>query len=332
MTCKAPPPLPSRPPPNTGSLKIIKSPHIFDVHQAIINKNTGEIDRLAHTGLDLGQPIRGTTALSLAVYHGNTEAVKCLLCAGAPVNRRSKDHLDRLETPLISAIRLGHREIFETLVRSGAALDLRDFYNQTPLWFAVKEQRFSFVVHLLKSGAPILFTKATENPLNLAMQFLGYRGRREMVLELIAAGLPLTQEDYKGQNSLYWAYTHGDLPIFTLLIQAGVRLKAFEWLNLTANQSAGKDWRFDEGVSDWLRETLTNPTSLLHQSRRFIRSYLVNMHGRDVRPLLRALTLPPSLPLPPPLLDCLSLRAPLAHAAENPPKVSESRQPPPILL
>ena len=71
--------------------------------------------------------------------------------------------------------RLGHREIFEELVSRGARLDLRDFYNQMPLWFAVKEQRLPFVRALLKAGAPIQFDRATENPLNIAVQFLSYR-------------------------------------------------------------------------------------------------------------------------------------------------------------
>ncbi|XP_063853435.1 protein TANC2-like [Scylla paramamosain] len=268
--------------------------------KAIINKNTQEIERLVQSDLDLGQPIRGTTALSLAVYRGDLQAVTCLLQAGAPVNRRSKDHLDRLETPLISSIRLGHWDIFETLVRNGAALHLRDFYNQTPLWFAVKEQRFTFVKHLLASGAPIMYTKAAENPLNLAMQYLSYRGRRELVLELIAAGVPVNQEDFRGHSPLYWAYTHCDLPVFRLLLQAGATLRPHEWLadlnSNSANESAGTDWRFDEAVSDWLRDEIATPPSLLRQSRCFLRGYLMKMHCTDVRPLLKALTLPPASP------------------------------------
>nr|XP_027226792.1 serine/threonine-protein phosphatase 6 regulatory ankyrin repeat subunit B-like [Penaeus vannamei] len=195
-------------------VKMGRMPHILDLHQAIVTGDVASVARLVGSELDLGCPVRGTTALSLAVYRGDLQALRLLVKAGAPLDRRSKDHLERLETPIISAIRLGHREIFEELVTHGARLDLRDFYNQTPLWFAVKEQRLGFVKVLLKAGAPVDFTRATENPLNIAMQFLGYRGRREMALELVAAGVPLTLEDYKGHSPLYWAMKHMDFEFF----------------------------------------------------------------------------------------------------------------------
>ncbi|KAG7163628.1 Ankyrin repeat-containing protein-like [Homarus americanus] len=141
-----------------------RMPHILDLHQAIVNGDMGEVVRLAESGLDLGAAVRGTTALSLAVYRGDLHALRVLIKAGAPLDKRSKDHLERLETPIISSIRLGYREIFEELISRGARLDLRDFYNQTPLWFAVKEQRLTFVRVLLKSGAPIDFTRARRTP------------------------------------------------------------------------------------------------------------------------------------------------------------------------
>lgn len=40
------------------------------------------------------------------------------------------------------------------------------------------------------------------------------QGRREMALELVAAGVPLTLEDYKGHSPLYWAMKHIDIEFF----------------------------------------------------------------------------------------------------------------------
>lgn len=40
------------------------------------------------------------------------------------------------------------------------------------------------------------------------------QGRREMALELVAAGVPLTLEDYKGHSPLYWAMKHIDFEFF----------------------------------------------------------------------------------------------------------------------
>lgn len=306
-----------------GSPKMGRMPHIFDLHQAIVAGDTAQVMRLAESGMDLGCPVRGTTALSLAVYRGDLDALRILVQAGAPLDRRSKDHLERLETPIISAIRLGHREIFEELVERGARLDLRDFYNQTPLWFAVKEQRLAFVRILLKAGAPIDFIRASENPLNIAMQFLGYRGRREMALELVAAGVPLTLEDYKGHSPLYWAMKHIDIEFFRLLVEAGGPLREYDWL---AAPHLPRAWQEDPDIVAWLAEESRTPPPLKRQCRTLIYATLRTRHKTDVRPLVQALTLGPQVPLPPPLLNYLLLEGPLHCAAANPPHHNYGQQ------
>nr|XP_053653662.1 ankyrin-1-like [Cherax quadricarinatus] len=316
----------------TASPRMARMPHILDLHQAIVTGDMGEVVRLAESGVDLGCPVRGTTALSLAVYRGDLHAVRTLARAGAPLDRRSKDHLERLETPIISAIRLGHREIFEELVDRGARLDLRDFYNQTPLWFAVKEQRLAFVRILLKSGAPIDFTRAAENPLNIAMQFLGYRGRREMALELVAAGVPLTLEDYKGHSPLYWAMKHIDIEFFRLLIEAGAPLREYDWL---APPHLPWTWQEDSDLVEWLTEESKTPPPLKRQCRTMIYATLRLQHKTDVRPLVQALTLGPQQPLPLPIMSYLLLEVPLRCAATNPPHHSQDQGetvPPPAPL
>ncbi|XP_045600206.1 ankyrin repeat and SOCS box protein 10 [Procambarus clarkii] len=316
----------------TASPRMGRTPHILDLHQAIVTGDMDEMVRLAESGLDMGCPVRGTTALSLAVYRGDLHALRVLAQAGAPLDRRSKDHLERLETPIISAIRLGHREIFQELVRRGARLDLRDFYNQTPLWFAVKEQRLGFVRILLKNGAPIDFTRAAENPLNIAMQFLGYRGRREMALELVAAGVPLTLEDYKGHSPLYWAMKHVDFEFFRLLVEAGAPLREYEWL---APPHLPRTWQEDADILEWLTEESKTPPPLKRQCRTFIYATLRVQHKTDVRPLVQALTLGPQLPLPQLLLSYLLLEVPLRCATANPPLHNQAQGetvPPPAPL
>ncbi|XP_076062655.1 uncharacterized protein LOC143037897 [Oratosquilla oratoria] len=293
-----------------------KMPHIIDLHQAIVANDTGRVANLAACStLDLSLPVRGTTALSLAVYKGHVHLVLELVKAGADLDRRSKDHLDRIETPLITAIRLGHEDIFRELVHRGARLDLRDFYNQTPLWFAVKEQRHSFVRVLLQAGAPIKYTWAAENPLNLAMQFLGYKGRREMALELLAAGLPLGLEDYKGRSPLFWAMKHLDKPFFRLLVEAGAPLSPREWLSVSR---LSHEWAQDEDFTSWFQQELTHPPPLLRCCRTSIRDLLRASRGTDIRPLVE------DLPLPPPLRRVLLLQDLLAETAQEPPRHREA--------
>ncbi|XP_050699827.1 ankyrin repeat and SOCS box protein 12-like [Eriocheir sinensis] len=336
LACKTTPapPRPPRPPRKECP------PNILDVHQAIINKDLPTLQRLTTSrpqpntkcppsppcGLDLGAPVRGATALSLAVYQGQLGAVKLLIKAGAPIDKRSRDHLDRIETPIISAIRLGHRDIFEELLRAGASLHTPDFYNTRPLWHAVKEQRPAFVRTLLHHGAPLANPGGGgDNPLTVAMEYLGYKGRRDTALELVAAGIPLSDRDLGGRSPLHWALHHRDLTFVTFLVEAGVSLRPPEKTGggegggggdpqlLSTNQNSPFEWIEEKGDSDWLRDRLATPPSLLSQSRARIRDILVNRQNRDLRPLLLL------LPLPPSLLSYLALERELERARSFPP-------------
>ncbi|KAF1326591.1 Monoterpene epsilon-lactone hydrolase, partial [Globisporangium splendens] len=78
---------------------------------------------------------QGDTAVHVAIFHGNANAVKALIQGGADVNLRN--HV--LESPLHIALGAGSKELIDTLVLSGHAdVSARDDVGNTPLMIGVK--------------------------------------------------------------------------------------------------------------------------------------------------------------------------------------------------
>ncbi|RXG70464.1 Ankyrin repeat and SOCS box protein 11 [Armadillidium vulgare] len=265
-------------------------PLINDVFQAIIMDDVDQLKQLLKRNvIDLGQRIRGATALSLAVYKANYASVSVLVDFGAPLDMKSKDHLHRIETPLITSIRLGHQQIFLKLLYNGAKLDGKDNYSQCPLWYAVKEQRVAYVNLLLEMGAPITFRCGEFSPLNLLMQFLHLKYRRQMAIELVAVGLQTSLEDHQGKSPTRWTIDHSDFKFFQLLVEAGTPL------NTIQISECPKQWIENRTNAEWLESVFCQPPSLMNQCRRVIREYLRSTKNRDIRPFIERLKIPLSI-------------------------------------
>lgn len=105
---------------------------------------------LAHPGTDLeATAANGNTALMMAAFKRNRQAVKALLAKGARVKRAGW-------TPLHYAAAAGDEEIAGALIDSGAQLDApspRQSGAYTPLMMAAREGQAPVAVLLLKRGA-----------------------------------------------------------------------------------------------------------------------------------------------------------------------------------
>ena len=105
----------------------------------------------------LGSPLAG------AIARGEVPMVKLLLSAGAEVNRIwCLNHPDYSTTPLHKAItgEKNHSEVMEILIKEGAAVNARDWADETPLESAITISRIPRVRSrhrlypiLLRSGA-----------------------------------------------------------------------------------------------------------------------------------------------------------------------------------
>lgn len=105
---------------------------------------------LEHPGTDLeATAANGNTALMMAAYKRNQEAVDALLAKGAKVNRAGW-------TPLHYAAAAGDDQIADLLIRRGAVLDApspRQSGAYTPLMMAAREGHASTALLLLARGA-----------------------------------------------------------------------------------------------------------------------------------------------------------------------------------
>ena len=77
----------------------------------------------------------GATPLDEAVWKGQTDTVKLLICRGANVQGRSGESG---ATPLHEAAVKGHRDIAALLLDAGAPIASKDKFGATPLDEALK--------------------------------------------------------------------------------------------------------------------------------------------------------------------------------------------------
>ena len=89
-------------------------------------------------------------ALLDAAENGNIEAVKQHIAAGTKV-----DAIMGFDgrTPLLGAVRKGHKEIAELLIANGADVNAKNYERKAPLDFAVKYKRTEIADLLRKHGA-----------------------------------------------------------------------------------------------------------------------------------------------------------------------------------
>ncbi|MEE8277207.1 MAG: ankyrin repeat domain-containing protein, partial [Thermoanaerobaculia bacterium] len=119
-------------------------------------------------------------------------------------------------TPLLFAVRDGHRGSARRLLAAGADVNVVSELGWTPLMWAAREGRTALVGHLVAAGAEIdLATKAGRTALAQAAA----QGHAEVVQQLLEAGArpDLTVE---GVDAHWWASTGGWPEIEDLLAQA----------------------------------------------------------------------------------------------------------------
>lgn len=97
----------------------------------------------------LRDTLREQTALHIAAYEGNREAVKLLIEKGSDLNVKRDDK----STPLHLAVFKDRLKIVELLVENNAKMDLKNCYNQTPLNIAYRDEYLDIVRVMLKHGA-----------------------------------------------------------------------------------------------------------------------------------------------------------------------------------
>lgn len=152
-------------------------------------------------------------AVLTAAAFGHRELVQTLLEMGAAINARSA----RAETPLILAARFGHGDIVQLLISKGAHINAVDAQHASALTWAARLGRDAIVGKLLNAGAtPGIKDKQGFTPLAHAVRL----GQGNVVARLVnwstSHRLPLGHD----LHLMYWAALQPD--IAEMLYQAGV--------------------------------------------------------------------------------------------------------------
>ena len=253
-----------------------------DLRLAICRHDLSAVQSLLDAGADPSLAHRRRTPLSWALQGGRAEIVSALLDAGADANGRSSDDLERVEPPLVTAIRLGQDASFAALLAAGAELDGEDFYGHTPLWTAVWQRRLGMAFQLVAAGAPVTADSWQQCPLYLASR-QPCAGWRRLALLLVLLGASPSHADGDKRSALWWALHWGDIRLARALLARGARLPP----------GCPKLEEIDPVMKEELKDP-RSPAPLVEMCRSRVRE-LVGVTGKRLPARLARLPLPDSL-------------------------------------
>ena len=228
---------------------------LSQLQQAVSSGCLSSIRQISQGGLDLGLPLRGQTALYLAVTLHRSDVTREILREMMKqknikrnINMFSVDNASRRETALICAARTGQVDSVRHLINYGADLELRDgevsgglvflaslvTSNQghTALWCAVREQREEMVVYLVGRGAKVFYNNNDPScPLQLACKtpLLKERGQK-IACHLVIHGANLEYQDIALRNTLFWVVYNNNRDLAYFIIQCGARVRPWSWV------------------------------------------------------------------------------------------------------
>ncbi|KAJ9638045.1 general transcription repressor [Knufia peltigerae] len=241
-------------------------------------KNNIEVVRLLlHRGADVNGGRGYDTPLTFAAGNGYIEVVRELLAAGADPNKMMNDgysaaraaaaegrldflkllmeHGANINVPTSPALpiaaSMGHKEVFEHLLASGADMEARDVNSYTALMGASGGGHQEISEELLRRGAD---PSAVDEDGNTALMLVsGMRGEQvEIAKMLIDSGADVNHANTAGDTALHVAAARGYTSMAKVLIDAGADLEKPNQKTNTPLQAALKARKYE--VVDTLLE------------------------------------------------------------------------------
>lgn len=282
----------------------------YDLQMAIVTSNLGRIkDILSPLDPETLASIRligRSTPVSFAIYRNRCDVLALLMKYDFDLNKLSRDHLGRIEPAVCSAVRLGHLQILETLLKkSNISINQCDFFGQTALWLAVRFRRLDMVTKLISHPNFMInhksFCTSRSSPLFLASKYVN-RGRQEIFELLLRTGLPFicqdtddeVEESYEGVKLGRNLQARAGFSIFTeiALIHANADL-LIQLSNAGVNISCLRDHFVSPSLKIMIARVI--PRTLFSQARLVLRRDYLLPSGRPVTLQLVRQTFP-SLP------------------------------------
>lgn len=211
------------------------------------------------------------TALNFAINNGNTNAVRCLIAAGANVNATYDEYGDG-KTLLHRAASRGCTDILRELIAAGAILEAVNDRGYRPLHYAAQLGHADAVKELIAAGANVhALTDTRSSALALAARY----GNGATIRALVEAGANLEEDELlraaqdgntdtlqtlielganrdavgiNGYTSLHWAALFGHPHIVQALIALGANLEVTDPQGLTPLHHAALGGRSIETV------------------------------------------------------------------------------------
>ncbi|WP_419241022.1 ankyrin repeat domain-containing protein [Cardinium endosymbiont of Nabis limbatus] len=157
------------------------------------------------------QDFLGYSPLHYAAKYAQASIVACLIEAQASLNQKSAKNG---HTPLLLAIRRGHKKIVSLLLAAGAKPDIVNHQGYNALQLAVRNDRKDLVQLLLQAGATY---ESGTSPLLMAIK----RQNFPIVQLLLQQEEMVETRDKKGYTELHWAIRQNVVAIFRALLKSG---------------------------------------------------------------------------------------------------------------
>ncbi|XP_022319791.2 uncharacterized protein LOC111122348 [Crassostrea virginica] len=270
---------------------------VFDLYMAVVSGETQLVRNilLSHPDVDFNILVKGATVLSLSLYKRHFDIFGLLMrhsekSRKMKLNICSKDHLNRVEPPIITACRMHFLEGVVALVNAGADIDAVDNNGHTALWVASRQQMPDLVEYLISNGASVNKTdRFNYTPLLTA---LTYR-----VSSIITKTLILHGSNMEGpkvsimaqQTPLFWAAKSKNIEIVRLILCAGLPTSEIK----SVHRALLMDGELDSQILALLNSEYQSPPLLRQICRRVVRNTVSNCcKGKDFIKHINALPLP----------------------------------------
>lgn len=255
----------------------------YDLYMAVISDYHQGVRKilLSHPDIDLNTSVKGATLLSLSLYKRHFDIFSLLMKnyernKKLDLNKCSKDHLNRVEPPLITSCRMHFLEGVVSLVTAGADIDATDNFGHTALWIASRQQLPDLVEYLISNGASVNKTdRYNYTPLLTALM---YRVCSMTIKTLIINGSNLEGARLPSADQpspLFWAAKQRNAEIVKLILTVGVSTIETACVRraLTVASEA------DSTIISLLYAASKAPQTLRHICKRHIRGYVSERCG-----------------------------------------------------